>query len=148
MSIKSCHVAHFFKMSFDIGYCRNLQLSLKKNLGLYHITLKGSSKFFWLTLVELQAFPDLTNLDTDSQISEFCWKLDNGKRKVEISFRNDTQEIKLSYYRLIDSLWNLKRFFELHYSEYQKLLENRQVLLCYANTFKKTCIDIDETPQS
>ena len=68
-------------MKWNIGFSKNLILKLQNKLGFFHIALQ--EKFQKLSLTVLQ------NSDTESQISQYEWTLQNGRRKVFISYRSD-----------------------------------------------------------
>lgn len=132
-------------MSWYIGNSRNLYLSLKNNLGLYHVVLKENSQKLFLTITELQCLPVLNNLDIEEQISEYKWTLYNGRRKVLVVYRSDLQEIEITEYRRNKNLWIIRNKMTLQKSEYEKMLEYTTTIECYTNYLQKTCIDLQET---
>ena len=82
-------------MSWNIGDKRNLFLKLKTKLGLYHVELKSkdSPKKITLTLVETQQMPDVEKVDSKNETSCLKWTVYNGRRKVCINFRTDTDKV-------------------------------------------------------
>ena len=131
-------------MSWNIGFSRNLLLKLHNKLGLFHIVLEEKSQKISLTIIESQNLPNLQNLDVDSQISHFEWTLHNGRRKIHIEYRSDIKKIDLLEYRKNGNQWKNNQSLQLQREEYDKLLDMLPSLLGYVETFKKSCIIIDE----
>ena len=86
-------------MSWNIAFSRNLLLKFYNKLGLFHIVLEEKSQNISLIIIESQNFPNLQNLDVDSQISHFQWIMHNGRRKIYIGYRSNTKKIELVQYR-------------------------------------------------
>ena len=131
-------------MSWNIGFLRNLLLKLHNKLGLFHIVLEEKSQKNSLTIIESQNLPNLQNLDVDSQKSHFEWTLHNGRRKMHIGYRSDTRKIDLVEYRRNGIQWKNNQSFQLQREEYDKLLDMLPSLLGYVESFKKSCVIIDE----
>ena len=131
-------------MSWNIGFSRNLVLKLQNKLGLFHIVLQEKSQKFSLTVLESQNLPKLQDLDTESQISQFEWTLSNGRRKIFISYRSDIKKIDIIEYRRKGKTWKNNQNFQLEKKEYDNLVDFIPSVLSYVETFKKTCIIIDE----
>ena len=131
-------------MSWNIGFSINLLLKLHNKLGLFHIVLEEKSQKISLTIIESQNLPDLQNLDVDSQISRFEWILHNSRRKIHIGYRSDTKKIELVQYRRKGNQWKNNQSLQLQREEYDKLIDMLPSLLGYVETFKKSCIIIDE----
>ena len=131
-------------MSWNIGFSRNLVFKLQNKSGLFHIVLQEKSQKFSLTVLESQNLPKLENLDTESQISEFEWFLHYGRRKVFLSYRSDIKKIDLIEYCRNGNTWKHNQKFQLKKEEYDKLVDFIPSVLSYVETFKKTCIIIDE----
>ena len=131
-------------MSWNIGFTRNLLLKLHNKLGLFHILLEEKSQKISLTIIESQNLPNLHNLDVDSQTSHFEWILHNGRRKIHIGYRSDTKKIELVQYRRNRNQWKNNQSLQLQREEYDKLLVMLPSLVGYVETFKKSCINIDE----
>ena len=131
-------------MSWNIGLSRNLDLKLQNKLGLFHIVLQEKSQKFSLTVLESQNVPKLQDLDTESQISQFEWTLHNGRRKIFPSYRSDIKKIDLIEYRRKGNTWKNNQNFQLEKKEYDNLVDFIPSVLSYVETFKKTCIIIDE----
>ena len=131
-------------MSWNIGFSRNLVLKLQNKLGLFHIVLQEKSQKFSLTVLESQNLPKLQDLDTESQISQFEWTLHNGRRKIFLSYRSDIKKIDFIEYRRKGNTWKNNQHFQLEKKEYDNLVDFIPSVLSYVETFKKTCIIIDE----
>ena len=87
-------------MSWNIGDNRNLFLKLKTKLGLYHVELKSkeSPEKTTPTLVETQQLPDIEKADSRDEIFCLKWTTYNGRRKVCINFRTDTDKVDIVVY--------------------------------------------------
>ena len=131
-------------MNWNIGFSRSLVLKLQNKLGLFHIVLQEKSQKFSLTVLESQNLPKLQDLDTESQISQFEWTLHNGRRKIFLSYRSDINKIDLIEYRRKGNTWKNNQNFQLEKKEYDNLVDFIPSVLSYVETFKKTCIIIDE----
>ena len=131
-------------MSWNIGFSRNLVLKLQNKLGLFHIVLQVKSQKLSLTVLESQNLPKLQDLDTESQISQFEWTLHNGRRKKFLSYRSDIKKIDIIEYRRKGNTWKNNQNFQLEKKEYDNLVDLIPSVLSYVETFKKTCIIIDE----
>ena len=131
-------------MSWNNGFSRKLILKLHNKLGFFHIVLEKKSQKISLTFIESQNLPNLQNLDVDSQISHFEWILHNGRRKIHIGYISDTKKIELVEYRSNGNQWKNNQSLQLQRKEYDKLLDMLPSLLGYVETFKKSCIIIDE----
>ena len=131
-------------MSWNIGFSRNLVLKLQNKMGLFHIVLQEKSQKFSLTVLESQNLPKLQDLDTESQISQFEWTLHNGRRKFFLSYRSDIKKIDLIEYRRKGNTWKNNQNFQLEKKEHDNLVDFIPSVLSYVETFKKTCIIIDE----
>ena len=131
-------------MSWNIGFSRNLVLKLQNKLGLFHIVLQEKSQKLSLTVLESQNLPKLQDLDTESQISQFEWTLHNGRRKIFLSYRSDIKKIDIIEYRRKRNTWKNNQNFQLEKKEYDNLVDFIPSVLSYVETFKKTCIIIDE----
>ena len=84
-------------MSWNIGDNRNLFLKLKTRLRLYHVELKSihSPKKNTLTLVETQQLPGIQKADSKDEISCLKWTIYNGRRKVCINSKTDTDKVNI-----------------------------------------------------
>ena len=131
-------------MSWNIGFSRNLVLKLQNKLGIFHIVLQEKSQKLSLTVLESQNLPKLQDLDTESQISQFEWTLHNGRRKIFLSYRSDIKKIDIIEYRRKGNTWKNNQNFQLEKKEYDSLVDFIPSVLSYVETFKKTCIIIDE----
>ena len=83
-------------------------------------------------------------MNVDSQISHFEWILHNGRRKFHIGYRSDTKKIKVVEYRRNGNQWKNNKSLQLQREEYEKLLDMLPSLLDYVESFKKSCIILDE----
>ena len=131
-------------MSWNIVFSRNLILKLQNKLGLFHIVRQEKSQKFSLTVLESRNLPKLQDLDTKSQISQFEWTLHNGRQKIFLSYRSDIKKIDLIEYRRKGNTWKNNQNFQLEKKEYDNLVDFIPSVLSYVETFKKTCIIIDE----
>ena len=131
-------------MSWNIGFSRNLVLKLQNKLGLFRIVLQEKTQKFSLTVLESQNLPKLQDLDTESQISQFEWTLHNGRRKVFLSYRSDIKKVDIIEYRRKGNTWKNNQNFQLEKKEYDNMVDFIPSVLSYVETFKKTCIIIDE----
>ena len=127
-----------------IGFSRNLILRFHNKLGLFHIVLEEKSQKFSLTIIEPQNLPNLQSLDKDSQISHFEWTLHNGRRNIHIGYRSVTKNVELFEYRRNGSQWKNSQSLQVQREENDKLLDMLPSLQGYEETFKKSCIIIDE----
>ena len=83
-------------MSWNIGDEGYLFLLQKTKLGLYHVELRRSKpkafpEKFTLTLVESQQLPHIEKVDSKDESSCFKWTIQNGRRKLCINVRSDTE---------------------------------------------------------
>ena len=90
------------RKSWNIGDNKYLFLKLNSKLGLYHVSLttpKTSPEKLRLTVVEMQQLPDIEK--NDSKEETFClkWTVHNGKRKVCVHFKTDTDKLNFVLYR-------------------------------------------------
>ena len=131
-------------MSWNIGFSRNFVLKLQNKLGLFHIVLQEKSQKLSLSVLESQNLPKLQDLDTESQISQFEWTLHNGRRKIFLSYRSDIKKIDIIEYRRKGNTWKNNQNFQMEKKEYGNLVDFIPSVLSYVETFKKTCIIIDE----
>ena len=86
----------------------------------------------------------MQKLDADSQVSQFEWTLHDGRRKIHVGYRSETEKIDLVEYRRNENQWKNNQSLQLKREEYDKLLDMLPSLLGYVKTFKKSCIIIDE----
>ena len=91
-----------------------------------------------------QNLPKLQNFHTESQISQFEWTLHKGRRKVFLIYHSDIKKIDLIEYLRKRNTWKSNQKFQLEKVEYDKLADFIPSVLSYVETFKKTCIIIDE----
>ena len=134
-------------MSWNIRDNRNLFLKLKTNLGLYQVELrsKHSPKKITLTLVETQQMPDIENTDSKNEISCLKWTIYNGRRKVCINFRTDTDKVNIVVYRYGNNTYLKDTEMDLKLTKYKKILAKRVYLLSHIDILFKRCIVLDET---
>ena len=80
-------------MSWNIGDNRNVFLKLRTKLGLYHVLLTSSEqtpKKVNLTIVEMQQLPGVGKFDSENEISCLRWIIFNGRRKICVFYKSDT----------------------------------------------------------
>ena len=85
-------------MIWNFGDNRKLFLKLKSKLRLYHFVLtipKTSPEKLELTLVEKQLLPDIEETDFKEKISCLEWTINNGRRKVCVNFKTDTDNLNI-----------------------------------------------------
>ena len=71
--------------------------------------------------------------------------MDNGTRKVCVSFQTDTEKLNIVVYRYQKSLHLKDNELGLKMTDYQSLLAKRVYLLSYHDIFYKRRIVLDET---
>ena len=113
-------------------------------MGLFHVVLEEKSQKFSHTVLEPQNLPILHDLDTESQIYQFEWSLHNERRKMFLSYCSDIKKIDLIENRRKGNTWKNNQKFQMEKEEYDKLIDFYPSILSYVETFKKSCIIIDE----
>ena len=111
-------------MSWDIGCSRNIFLSLRDKSKVFHVRLHHELKRYSYTVLEAQTFPNLDNLDVESQISEFKWVIHNGLRRTTLTYRSDKQEISISQHRWNGYQWSFLTKIDLKKEEYKNLVDH------------------------
>ena len=83
----------------------------------------------------MQQLPDLEKVDS-KKTSDLKWTMYNGRRKVCVNFRTDTDNLNIVVYRY------RKNFSSeiMKLTENQSLLAKRVYLLSYINLFHERCI--------
>ena len=135
-------------MSWNIGENRNLFLKLISKFGLYHVELttpKTSPKKVTLTVVEMQQLPGIGKTESRGKISCVNWTIYNGRQKVCVNFKTDTDKFNFVVYRYRSSLYLKDYGIDLKLTKYQALLAKRVFLLSYAVVFYQGCIVLDDT---
>ena len=143
---------HYFsirvKIIWNIGENRNLLLKLKSKMGLHHVVLttpKTSPEKHKLTVVEMQQLPDIEKTDSKEEISCLKWTIYNGRRKVCVNFRTDTEKLNIVVYRYRNSSYLKDNEVDLKITEHQSLMAKQVFLLSYICIIYKRCIVLDET---
>ena len=116
-------------MSWNIGDNRNLILKLKSKVALYHVVLKTpktSNKKLTLTVVEMHQLPHNEKTDSEEKISCLKWTIYNGRRKVFVNFKTDTDKLSIFVYRYRNTLCLKDNEIGLKLREYQSLLAKRR----------------------
>ena len=85
----------------------------------------------------------LKTLDIDSQISSFEWTLHNGRRRVLILY--DSVKIVIAQCNRKGTQWIKGKTIEMFKFEYEKLLENIPLKVCYIETFTKNALPLMKT---
>ena len=93
-------------MSWNIGCSRNIFLNLRDKSKVFHVRLHHELKRYSYTVLEALNFPNLDNLDVESQFSEFKWVIHNGLRTTTLTYRSDKQEISISQLRWNGYQWS------------------------------------------
>ena len=117
-------------------------------MGLYHVELRkpnDSPENITLPLVETQQLPDIEKFDSKDEISCFRWTIYNGRRKVFVGFRSETDRVKIVVYRYRNNTYLKGTEMELKLNEHEKLLAKRLYLFSYIDIFFKRCIVLDKT---
>ena len=134
-------------MSWTNGDNRNLFLKLRTELGLNHFELriKDSPGRIMLTVVETQQLPDIEKVDSKEEISCLKWTIYNGRRKVCINYRTDTDKVNLVVYHYRKNTYLKDTEMDLKLTEYKEILSKRIYLLSYIDIFYMRCNVLDET---
>ena len=140
--------SNWVKMSWNVGDNRNLFVTLKSKLGLYHVVLttpKTCTEKLTLTVVQMQQLPDIEKTDSKEEICCLKWTIYNGRRKVCGNFQTDTDKLNIVVYRYRKNLYLKDNEVILKLSQYESLLAKRVYLLKYNDKFYKQCIVLEET---
>ena len=135
-------------MSWNIGDNRNVFLKLRTKLGLYHVLLTSSEqtpKKVNLTIVEMQQLPEVGKFDSENEISCLRWIIFNGRRKICVFYKSDTDYVAITVYRYRNNMYMKDSDIELKLTEYNTLLEKKKYLLSYLETFSKKFIVVEES---
>ena len=135
-------------MSWNIGDNRNIFLKLRTKLGLYHVLLTSSEqtpKKVNLTIVEMQQLPEVGKFDSEYEISCLRWIIFNGRRKICVFYKSDTDYVAITVYRYRNNMYMKDSDIELKSTEYNTLLEKKKYLLSYLETFSKKFIVVEES---
>ena len=135
-------------MSWNIGDNRNIFLKLRTKLGLYHVLLTSSKqtpKKVNLTIVEMQQLPEVRKFDSENEISCLRWIIFNGRRKICVFYKSDTDYVAITVYRYRNNMYMKESDIELKSTEYNTLLEKKKYLLSYLETFSKKFILVEES---
>ena len=136
------------RMSWNIGWNRNLFLNMKSKLGFYQVVLttaKTSPEKTTLTSVETQQLPEIEKVDYKNEVSCLKWTLYNGRRRICISFKTYMDKLIIIVYRYRNNIYVKDTEMELKLTEYEKLLSKRAYLLSYIDVCFKRCIVLDGT---
>ena len=109
-------------MSWSIADNRNLFLKINSKMGPYHVVLttpKTSPEILTLTVVEMQQLPDIEKTDSKKEVSRQRRTLYNGRRKVCVNFRTDTDKLNIVVYRYRNSVYLKDNEVDLKTTEYQ-----------------------------
>ena len=117
-------------MSGNIGDNRNVFLKLRTKLGLYQVLLTSSQqtlKKVSLTIVEMQQLPEVGQNDSENQISCLRWIIFNGRRKVCVFCKTDTDYVGITVYRYLNNMFMNDSDIELKATEYNTLLQKKSI---------------------
>ena len=89
--------------------------------------------------------PDIEKADSKEEISCLKWTTYNGRRKICVNFKTDTDKLNIVVYRYRNNLYLKDSEVDLKWTEYESLLAKRVYLLSYIDIFYKWCIVLDET---
>ena len=136
------------EMRRNIGDNRIVFLNLKTKLGLYHVLLTSSEqtpKKVSLTIVEIQQLPEIGKFDSENKVSCLRWIIFDGRRKVCVFSKTDTDYVGITVYRYRINMYMNFSDTELKATEYNTLLQKIKYLLSYLETFSKKFIVVEET---
>ena len=88
-------------------------------MGLHHVVLttpKISAEELALTVSEMQQLPDTKKTDSKEEIY-LNWTIYNGRRKVCVNFKTDTDNVNVVLYRYRNSLYLKDNEFHLKLTE-------------------------------
>ena len=89
-------------MNWNIRENRNHFIKLKSNIGVYHVvftTSKTSPEKLTLAVVEMQHLLDIEKTDSKEEFSCLKRTKCNGRRKVCVNFKTDTDKLEIVVYR-------------------------------------------------
>ena len=135
-------------MSWNIGDNRNVFLKLRTKLGLYQVLLTSSEqtpKKVNLTIVEMQQLPEVGKFDSEDEIFSLRWIIFNGRRKICVFYKSDTDYVGITVYRYRNNMYMKDSDIELKSNEYNTLLEKKKYILSYLETFSKKFIVVEES---
>ena len=136
-------------MTWNIGDNRDLFLKLETKLRLFHFELrsepKDSPEKITPTLVETHQLPDIEKIDSKDEISCLKWTIYNGRRKVCINFKTDTDNVNTVVYPYRNNTYLKDTGMDLKLTEYKKLLAKRLYLLSSIDIFFTRSILLEET---
>ena len=93
----------------------------------------------------MQQLSDVKKTDSVEEISRLKWTIYNGRRKVCVNFKIDTDKLNIVVYCYRNTLYLKDNEIDLNLTDYQSLLAKRVYLLSYIDIFYKRCIVLDET---
>ena len=92
----------------------------------------------------MQQLPDIEKTDSKDESSCLKWPINNGRRKVCVHFKTDTDNLSIVVYRYRNNLYLKDNEVDLKITESQSHLAKRTYLLSYFDIFYKRCIVLDE----
>ena len=98
-----------------------------------------------LTIAEMQQLPEIESKDPKEEIYCHKWTIFNGRRKICINFKTDTDKLNIAVFRYRNNIYLTETEMELKLTEYKTLLDKRVSMLSYIDVFSKRCIFLDET---
>ena len=99
-------------------------------MGRYHIlsTLSEQTpKKVSLTIVEMQQLPKVGKFDSENEISCLRWIIFNGRRKVCLFCKTDTDYVGITVYRYRNNMYMKDSDIELKATEYNSLLQEKNI---------------------
>ena len=105
-------------------------------------TPKTSSEKLALAVVEMQQIPNIEKIDCRKG---YClkWTKCNGRRKVRLKLKTDTDNIKILVYRCRNNLYLKDNESDLNLTEKQSLVAEKFYVLSYIDIVFKQCIQLD-----
>ena len=135
-------------MSWNIGDNRNVFLKLRTKLGLYQVLLTSSEqspKKVNLTFVEMQQLPEVGKFDSGNGISCLRWIIFNGRRKICVFYKTDTDYVGITVYQYRNNMYMKDSDIQLKSTENNTLMEKKKYPLSYLKTFSKKFIVVEES---
>ena len=122
-------------------------LKLKSNLGLYQVLLttpKTCPEKPTLNVVEMPQLPDIGKSDSKKKFSCLKWTKYNGRRRLSVHFKTDTDKLNIVVYRHRNNLYFKDHKVDLKLTEYQSLWAKKFHLLSYIDITFKSCNVLDK----
>ena len=94
----------------------------------------------------MQQLPVIEEIDSKETISCLKWTIYNGRRRVRVNFKTDTDNLNIVVYLYLNNLYLKGNEVDLKLTEYQLLLKKKQnYLLSDNDIFYQRCVVLDQT---